>query len=450
MRLRLILLVAATSLLVVVAFLVPLALLVRSSAADRAVSAAAVEVQALAPVITSADRSTLEPAVANANAGNPHRVTVFLPDGSVVGVRATRSAAVDSAAAGRSVTAEAPGGREVLVAVAGLPQGTAVIRTLVPDDELRRGVAKAWAVLGLLGLGLVVVSVLVADRLARAFLRPLAAVAGVSHQMAGGHLDVRAAPDGPPEVQAVSNGLNLLADRIGEMLRREREHVADLSHRLRTPLTALRIDAEGLPDPADQARIVADVDALERSVNDIINTGRGLGGQGATQLCDAARVVADRIEFWSALADEEQRAVQVVLDAGPINVRVGEDCLSACVDALLGNVFAHTPEGTGFAVRLYRRTDGGARLVIADRGPGLPDSLVVQRGRSGGGSTGLGLDIAARTATESGGSLTLGRDPGGGAVVILQLGGPVAPREKRSSGPLQAGPDDWSELPTRP
>ncbi|MFD0823848.1 sensor histidine kinase, partial [Micromonospora zhanjiangensis] len=199
--------------------------------------------------------------------------------------------------------------------------------------------------------------------------------------------------------RAVGLGLNLLAGRIGDLLLREREHVVDLSHRLRTPLTALRIDAEGLPDGADRARIVGDVDALERQVDDIIRTARGLGRSTEDAACDAARVVADRVNFWSALADEEQRAVRVDLVPGPVPVRVAADELSAAVDALLDNVFAHTPEGSGFAVRLGHRTGGGARLEIADSGPGPPDELLLQRGRSGRGSTGLGLDIAARTAT---------------------------------------------------
>ena len=71
-------------------------------------------------------------------------------------------------------------------------------------------------------------------------------------------------------------------------------------------------------------------------------------------------------------------------------------------DILLGNVFAHTPEGTGFAVRLSRRAGGGAWLVIADDGPGFGDADPTLRGRSSGGSTGLGLDIARRIAEASG------------------------------------------------
>ena len=70
--------------------------------------------------------------------------------------------------------------------MAGLADGTAVIRAFVPRAELSAGVGHAWAVLGLLGLGLLVVSMLVADLLARTLTRPLSAVADVSHRLAQG------------------------------------------------------------------------------------------------------------------------------------------------------------------------------------------------------------------------------------------------------------------------
>jgi hypothetical protein len=85
MRYRLVLLVAATTSLVVVAFLVPLAILVRSAAADRAVSAAIIELDALVPLVTTADTASLADALDRANAGRAHPVTVFLPGGRAVG-----------------------------------------------------------------------------------------------------------------------------------------------------------------------------------------------------------------------------------------------------------------------------------------------------------------------------------------------------------------------------
>ncbi|MEU7872550.1 HAMP domain-containing sensor histidine kinase [Dactylosporangium sp. NPDC049140] len=425
MRLRLVLLVAATNLLVLAAFLVPLAVMVRSSAADRAVNAAVAQAQALAPTVGSLDEPALTLVLDHANGSGPYRFTVFLPNGHVLGVRAARSAAVAQAADGSSLTAPAAGGREVLVAVAGLPDGTAVVRTFVSDTEMRRGVGRAWLVLAALGLALLVVSVLVADNLARSLTQPLSAVAAIAHRLAGGDLDARAArAAGPPEVREVGGGLNLLADRIGALLARERETAADLSHRLRTPLTALRIDAESLRDPADQARITAGVDALERTVNEVIRAARRPVNTGDVPMCDAVQVVGERLEFWSPLADEEHRRAEAWLATAPLPVQLPRDDLSALVDALLGNVFAHTLEGTGYAVRLDGRAGGGARLVVLDEGPGLPESVVPRRGHSGAGSTGLGLDIVQRAAVASGGGITLGQAPGGGAMITVELGPP--------------------------
>ena len=117
MRVRLILLVGATSSLVLVAFLVPLAMLVRSEAAARATSAAVVEAQALAPTVATADDATLDLAVGQANATGAHHVTVYLANGRVVGVPEPVSPAVRLAATGRSLTTDVSGGREVVVAV---------------------------------------------------------------------------------------------------------------------------------------------------------------------------------------------------------------------------------------------------------------------------------------------------------------------------------------------
>ena len=248
MRLRVILLVVATSSLVLVSFLVPLALVLRTLAADHAISTATTQAQSIAPLLTALTTGELTSSQlgvtidqVHAETGTP--VTVFLPSGIEVGQPAPRSAAVQLAAHGSSFTAEAAGGEEVLVAVGGLPQGTAVIRTFVPDSVLHHGVTRAWLLLGCVGLLLLVLSVAVADQLARSVVRPIKDLALASDRLAAGDLSARATVAGPPEVRRAGAGLNRLAVRIGELLAHERETVADLSHRLRTPLTALRIDA---------------------------------------------------------------------------------------------------------------------------------------------------------------------------------------------------------------
>jgi signal transduction histidine kinase len=435
MRLRVIMLVVATSSLVLVSFLVPLALVLRTLAAEHAISTATAQAQSIAPLVTALTNgeltaSELGSTVDQVNTQTSTPITVFLPWGAELGPPAARSAAVQLAAKGRSFTAEAPGGEEVLVAVGGLPGGgVAVIRAFVRDSVLRHGVARAWLLLGCVGLLLLVLSVAVADQLARSLVRPIRELALAADRLAAGDLSARAEVAGPPEVRRASTGLNRLAVRIGEQLAHERETVADLSHRLRTPLTALRIDAESLRDGAEMERLLADVNAVERTVSGIIHEARRPSSDGARAACDAAEVIADRAGFWLPLAEDQDRRMTVELAPAPVPVRVSRVDLMACADILLENVFAHTPEGVAFTIRLSRRAGGGAWLMVADDGPGFGDADPTQRGLSRGGSTGLGLDIARRIAEGSGGSLVVGRSASGGGAVTLGLGLPARPSE---------------------
>src|SRR5215472_4135547 len=105
-----------------------------------------------------------------------------------------------------------------------------------------------WLVLGCVGLGALVVSGVIAARLALSLVGPLTNVAKTADRLAAGDLSARAAQAGPAEVRRAGTGLNKLARRIGELLAYQQETMADVSHRLRTPMTALRIDAESLQD----------------------------------------------------------------------------------------------------------------------------------------------------------------------------------------------------------
>jgi signal transduction histidine kinase len=363
----------------------------------------------------------LELAVQQANSAGGHPLTVFLSGGAVLGAPVAPSDAVRLAFTGRSLTAQAPGGREIVVAVTGREAGTAVIRTFVPDADLSRGVRRAWLILALVGAGVLVVSLVVADRLARSQIRLIAGIARVSHDLAAGDLTSRAPAEGPKELRQVAVALNHLARRIRVLLAQEREAVADLSHRLRTPLTVLRLEAEGLPEGEQATRVGASVDAMERMVTQVIQEARRSRRDEAGE-CDAAVVVADRVHHWSMLARDQDRSVVRELAGSPLVVGIGEEALATCVDALLENVFAHTPEGTGFAVRLSVREGGGAVLTVTDQGPGFPHAGALERGVSGGSSTGLGLDIVRRTAERSGGSVTLADEPAGGARVTAEFG----------------------------
>ncbi len=105
----------------------------------------------------------------------------------------------------------------------------------------------------------------------------------------------------------------------------------------------------------------------------------------------------------------------------PLPARLDRASLDAALDALIGNVFAHTPDGSAAAVWAGRDAAGLVAVRVEDSGPGIaPEALA--RGASGAGSTGLGLDIARRAAEAAGGGLLVRPRPGGGSVVELRLG----------------------------
>lgn len=420
MRRRLVGLFVAVTAMVTTAFVVPLALLVRDLARDRALTAAELEAQSLAPVLAlTDDAAAIGPAVGATRAGAEGRLTVFLGDGRTVGAPAARGDSYRLARRGRTFSAAVDGGVEVLSPVVLPGDATAVVRVLVPSATLRRGVEAAWAVLGGLGVVLVVLAVLVAERLARSVVGPVEALAAAAHRLGAGHLDTRVEATGPAELGEMAQAFNRLAARVRVLLAAEREAVADLSHRLRTPLTALRLEAESLAGPEERRRIAAGVDELEAAVTRVIvEVRRPVRDEAA--VCDLVAVARERVAYWGPLADDQGRvwSFDASVDALPVAVPAGD--VEAALDAVLGNVFTHTPDGTAFSVGVARSAEG-ALLFVDDEGSGFPAGDVVARGASGAGSTGLGLDIVRRTAEAAGGSIALRRSPAGGGRVELRL-----------------------------
>ena len=190
----------------------------------------------------------------------------------------------------------------------------------------------------------------------------------------------------------------------------------DLSHRLRTPLAALRLDAES----HGSAALIADVDRLQAEVSEVIRAARRPLHESMALHCDLAAVVEGRAAFWGAVADDDGRTWSCsVTPSGPHDVRLSEADAAAAVDVLLENVFAHTPDAAPYAVSVVRRGDR-VELAVDDGGPGM-GGAVVGRGASGGGSTGLGLDIATSAARSAGGDLRVERSALGGARIVLAL-----------------------------
>ncbi len=429
---------AAVTSMVAISFLIPLAVIVRDVARDQAFTSAQLAGASIEPVLAvTTDRATLERAILSTPAGAAGQVAVYLTaspkaagesdrqtfaDGTFFGGQQLAGAAELRAAVAttRSYIAAVPGGYVVLQPVALGGQRLAVTEVFVTAAEVSRGVAVSWVVMTAVAVVLVGVSVIVADRLATRVTRPARELASAAATLGDGDLSARSNAGGPAELAAAGSAFNAMADRLSRLIAAERVMAADLPHRLRTPLTALRMNAAGLgPGPAaDDTRTA--IDRLEQEIDLVIRAARRPAADEPSG-CDAAAVLVDRFGFWSALADDQSRPCQLDGTSQSAPVPVPRSDLAAAMDSLIGNVFRHTAEGTGFTVTLHRG-ENAVLVFVADAGPGIADpEAALRRGSSGAGSTGLGLDIARRVAESTGGGLKIDTSALGGAQVQLRL-----------------------------
>ncbi|MFJ2175772.1 sensor histidine kinase [Streptomyces sp. NPDC087851] len=437
----------AVTVMVVVAFAVPLGLVIKEMARDRAFTNAERQAAAIGPTLSiTTDRAELERAVASTQAGADGRMAVHVPaageDDAAVEIGTRRADRDDLATVRRTpraATAEVAGGSVLLQPTALGPGRIAIVEIYVPQDEVTNGVTTAWLVLAGVGVALIVGSVAVADRLGVRMVEPARQLAGAAGALGEGKLGARVPEEGPAELHAAAVAFNSMADQVVQLLANERELAADLSHRLRTPLTVLRLNAASLGEgpAADQTR--AAVEQLEREVDTIIRTARESKPQtvaaGPAGGCDVSEVVRERMDFWSALAEDEGRTVRVAGIGRPVRAPVVRTELAAALDALLGNVFRHTPEGTAFSVDVHNGEDA-VLVLVSDAGAGITDpTAALARGNSGGreGSTGLGLDIVRRVAESTGGDVRIGRSVLGGTEIRIWIGldGWRSPDERR-------------------
>lgn len=420
MRRRLVILSLATTVLVVVSFVIPLGLLVRRQAADNAKVGAERDAQSVAGLVALASAVGEVGALGDYIGDLPEGTVVVVGTDEVIGtIQPGQGTLVTPAGQNRrTFAADVAGGWEIALPVVAVT-GVVVVDSFVSDAQLTAGVYPAWGLLALLGLVLVGAAVWLADRLGRRLTVPVEELATSAHLLAEGDLDVRVEPQDPQELREMGEAFNYLAGRLEGLLAEERENVADLSHRLRTPLTSLRLEAEGLDDPGDKEAMIAQVDRLERAMDQVIELARSAGATEPSE-SDLDEVVNRRAEFWALLAEEQGRALAVETGANGARVSVPDDELAVVVDTLIDNVFSHTAQGVGFSIGTGS-SDSGSWLEVADHGPGFGE-LIPGRGVSGRGSTGLGLDIVRKTAVASGGSLEIDDRPGGGAVVTVRFG----------------------------
>lgn len=314
-----------------------------------------------------------------------------------------------------------------------------VLLVAEPAAPLHARIASDWIRLGVFGAAMLAVAAAAGTLLARSLTRTLAGIEAAVAAFGAGRLSERApATKGPAELKALADTVNEMADRLEELLHTQRAFVADASHQLRTPMTALRLRLENLEGALDADRraelapAIAEADRLSRVVDGLLSLARTDGTRPLREPVDIAAALRERIDAWSALAEERH----VTLAGGPRSRARTDITLSALacpghIEQVLDNLLANALEATpaGGSVRLSAaRVGEQIEIHVVDTGPGMTaadrarafDRFWRPEGAHHEG-TGLGLAIVAQLVRVSGGSAWLDAAAGDGVDAVVRL-----------------------------
>ncbi|MCU1493815.1 MAG: signal transduction histidine kinase [Acidimicrobiaceae bacterium] len=306
--------------------------------------------------------------------------------------------------------------------------------TVIADSSTITSERVRAVILGLLGLGALalVIAALAGWGLVRSLVRPLLRIQDAVARIGSGDLAARAPTEkAPPELAALGETVNTMALRLGELISAQRAFVADASHQLRTPLTALRLRLENLAtgepvDSAHQTGILAEVDRLARLVTGLLALARAEETPPRPLVADVAEIVLGRALAWRPVASE-QGIVLSAVDSPAMRALVIPDDLEQALDNLIDNALRLTPAGG--TVRLGLADDGAmVELHVADEGPGMSvqdrehafDRFWSGRAERNTGS-GLGLAIVDRLVRNMSGEVELRGAEGHGLDAVIRL-----------------------------
>lgn len=334
-----------------------------------------------------------------------------------------------------TITVPATGASGTGVETAGKPVGA--VRIVYSTSGMTSRLWNIWGFRAGLAVAVIGVAAAVGAVVARRLTRPLRQLNEMATKFSDGDLTARSPETGPQETQTLARTLNQAGERLDTLIASQRIFVADASHQLRTPLTALRLSLDNIADGTDDEFVREDVEQataevvrMSRLVNGLLVLARAEAKVTAAEPLPLAEIVNERLAVWRPAADE--RGVTITLVGGSVDDRplvlAGPGHLDQVLDNVLSNALEVSPDGGTITVRWEQ----GARTVVLsvlDEGPGMSDqekSRAFDRfwrgqGLTGRSGSGLGLAVVKQLVTDDGGTVTLRDAPGGGLWVAITL-----------------------------
>jgi signal transduction histidine kinase len=450
LRTRLLLSLAYVLVLAVVSLGVPLAISLRdrvdAEVHSQALSQADVVAATSADLLSPPNTSALS-AVARSSAATVRGRVLVVDSHGLVLADSAGSATLHTSYRTRPEIAAALRGSAVQAQRQSRTLGESILATAVPVVRggraigavritqsvaaVQRAVSSTVAKLALVAGTVLLLGLLAGGLIARQVALPLRRLEEAAKHIEGGDLSARATVEGSSEQRSLAMSFNEMAGRVQRLLTAQREFVADASHQLRTPLTALRLrmgeaHAAGVSDQASAELDVgaAEIDRLAAIVDELLVLSRAEDRQAAVErvdLRDAARRAGER---WLIAARTEGIHLIVVDEGGGTVVCSGAD-LDRALDVLVENAVRYAPAGSEVTI-----ISAAARIEVRDRGSGLEpgeEQVVFERfhrgraGRQGPAGSGLGLATAQALARGWDGDARLCNRDGGGAVATLEF-----------------------------
>lgn len=296
--------------------------------------------------------------------------------------------------------------------------------------------------LGYAGIAAFLLAVILAILITRSVAGPLGQLAEAAGGIAQGNYDQRVEPRGPEEVQRVAGSFNSMADQVKATQAAQRDFVANVSHDLKTPLTAISGWSQALLDGA------AGTPAERQLAAETIHTEAGRMARMVNELLDLARIESGQFQlsrrpvdlndvlgevFRAFQPQAEGKGIRFDLEREPVPHVLGDaDRLVQVFTNLVDNALRHTPAGD--QVGLAARSDGEwVEGVVRDTGPGIAEDELPRvferfyrleksraRDESGRGA-GLGLAIVRELVVAHGGQVLVTSEPGRGTTFIVRL-----------------------------